>query len=129
MATIISYQETALNPSGQFLQKLVWRDPVRFSTDLKVHLMEWVGEPTRRDPTRYQMHLISIPVFVSACVSDCIGRRVGHLAVLKTLPSKCSVRRGEERGLQRICSQISAPHSFHQQQLKDQNPIEISHLT
>ena len=36
--------------------------------------MEWVGEPTRRDPTRYQMHLISIPMFVSACVSDCIGR-------------------------------------------------------
>ena len=74
------------------------------------------------------MHLKSIPLCLYQHVYRIVSAgRVGHLAVLKTLPSKCSVRRGEERGLQRICSQISAPHSFHQQQLKDQNSVEIWH--
>ena len=75
--------------------------------------MEWVGEPTRRDPTRYQMHLISIPVFVSACVSDCIGRESWAFGCFEntSLEMLSQERRGEG-GLQRICSQISARSTF-----------------
>ena len=72
---------------------------------------------------------INPSVFVSACVSDCIGRESWAFGCFEntSLEMLSQERRGEERGLQRICSQISAPHSFHQQQLKDQNSVEIWH--
>ena len=101
LATFISYHKSTLSPSGQFVQQLV--------CEIASQILNWLESPLhgvgwgtyKETPTRcqfYQMHLKSIPLCLYQHVYRIVSAgRVGHLAVLKTLPSKCSVRRGEER--------------------------------
>ena len=93
--------------------------------------MEWVGEPTRRDPTRYQMHLISIPMFVSACVSDCIGRESWAFGCFEntSLEMLSQERRGEgaPTHLQpNISSTFISPTTAQRSKLGWNFPFEVS---
>ena len=57
---------------------------------------------------------------------DCIGRESWAFGCFQNTSLEM-LSQEWEGGLQRICSQISDPHSFHQQQHKDQNSAEISY--